>query len=221
MASRQAFAVKDCALIAIATGRKATGLTGLLDNLQRINTDSIYHHFWGGLLSPRFEVREFNNDFAGWVRHSLQESVLSERLAVIDPGGFANLEELRHELVDIIEERLDESESSRWLRARRQFEFLRSRLVVFDTFLEIDRPEELPEVVKKMSTSSIFYHFIDSRRRLDICCDDFSYWLNGFGDDYQELQRELAAFDPFFSSLSQTRDGLARLFLRYFTGGSR
>ncbi|MCA1766179.1 MAG: DUF5752 family protein [Desulfobulbaceae bacterium] len=221
MASGEAFAVKDCALIAIATGRKATGLTGLLDNLQRINTDSIYHHFWGGLLSPRFEVREFNNDFAGWVRHSLQEAVLSERLAVIDPGSFANLEELRHELVDIIEERLDESESSRWLRARRQFEFLRSRLVVFDTFLEIDRPEELPEVVGKMSTSSIFYHFIDSRRRLDICCDDFSYWLNGFGDEYQELQRELAAFDPFFSSLSQTRDGLARLFLRYFTGGSR
>ncbi len=221
MASGEAFAVKDCALIAIATGRKATGLTGLLDNLQRINTDSIYHHFWGGLLSPRFEVREFNNDFAGWVRHSLQEPVLSERLAVIDPGSFANLEELRHELVDIIEERLDESESCRWLRARRQFEFLRSRLVVFDTFLEIARPEELPEVVEKMSTSSIFYHFIDSRRRLNICCDDFSYWLNAFGEEYQELQVELAAFDPFFSSLSQTRKGLARLFHRYFTGGSR
>lgn len=221
MGGGEAFAVKDCALISIATGRKATGLTELLDNLQRVNTDSIYHHFWGGLLAPRFELREFNNDFAGWVRHSLQEAVLAERLAVIDPGGFATLEELRHELVDIIEERLDESEGCRWLRSRRQFEFLRSRLVVFDTVVKINLPEELPGVVEKMTPSSIFYHFIDARRRLDICCDDFSYWLNGFGDEYRELQRELASFDPFFSSLSQSRDGLARLFQRYFSGADR
>jgi len=220
MASEEAFSVKDCALISIATGRKATGLTDLLDNLQLINTDSIYHHFWGGLLSPRFEEREFNNDFAGWVRHSLQEPVLAERLAVVDPGRFLNLEELRQELIDLIEERLEESEACRWLRGGRQFEFLRSRLVVFDTTARIEKPDELPEVVGQMTTSSIFYHFIDARRRLDLCCDDFSYWLSGFGDEFQNLQQELVAFDPFFSSLSQTRISLVRLFQDYFTGGS-
>ncbi len=220
MPQREPFAIKDCALISIATGFKAADLDDLLDNLQRVNLDSIYHHFWGGLLSPRFEQREFNNDFAGWVRHSLLEPVLAERLAAVDPGQISDLEELRQELVDIIEERMDESENSRWLRGRRQFEFLRSQLVVFDTRLTLERPEELLDVAERLSTSSIFYHFIDSRRRLSACCDDFSHWLGGFGTQYDDLCRELTAIDPFFSSLSQTREELSQLFRRHFTGGT-
>lgn len=214
--SDQPFAVKDCALIAIATGRKALTLSELRDTLQSIGGDSIYHHFWGGLLMPRFEEREFNNDFAGWAQHSLHDPVLAERLAVIDPAEHKELEPLRQELLDIIETRMDENETISWRLAGRQFEFLRSQIVVFDTGTRLGSPRELAEQLPRMSTSSVFYHFIDARRRLEDNGDDFRVWLAGCGDGHDALCAQLAAVDPFFSSLSQIRQELAALCQRYF-----
>jgi hypothetical protein len=220
MAGNTNFLFNDCALISIATGQKAMTLAELRNNLIHISLDSIYHHFWGGLLVPRFEEREFNNDFAGWVRHSLRDPVLAERLAAIDPAASSNLEELRQDLLDLIEERLDENETSGWTRGNRQFEFLRSQLVVFDANRRLEKPEDLAEQIPLLSTSSIFYHFIDARRRLDQGCDDFSHWLADLGDEHLGLCKQLAAIDPYFSSLSQIRTELTALFKTYFAGGS-
>ena len=220
MANNINFLINDCALISIATGEKAMTLAELRNHLALVSLDSVYHHFWGGLLVPRFEEREYNNDFAGWVRHSLQDPVLAERLAAIDPSARSRLEELRQELLDLIEERLDENETAGWTRGNRQFEFLRSQLVVFDTNRRLEKPEDLAEQVPLLSTSSIFYHFIDARRRLDQGCDDFSHWLAGLGDEHRGLYKQIAAIDPYFSSLSQLRTELATLCKTYFAGGS-
>ncbi|MBU0730086.1 MAG: hypothetical protein KKA70_10110 [Proteobacteria bacterium] len=219
MTDTSIFLINDCALISIATGQKAMTLAELRNNLTLVSLDSIYHHFWGGLLVPRFEEREFNNDFAGWVRHSLRDPVLAERLAAIDPSASGNLEELRQNLLDLIEERLDENENVEWTRGYRQFEFLRSQLVVFDTNRRLEKPEDLAVQIPLLSTSSIFYHFIDARRRLDQGGDDFCHWLTGLGDEHQGLCAQLAAIDPYFSSLSQIRTELTVLFQTYFTGG--
>jgi hypothetical protein len=219
MTDTSSFLINDCALISIATGLKAMTLAELRNNLTIAPLDSIYHHFWGGLLLPRFEEREFNNDFAGWVRHSLRDPVLAERLAAIDPSASGNLEELRHTILDLVEERLDENESAGWIRSNRQFEFLRSQLVVFDSNRRLEKPADLAEQISLLSISSIFYHFIDARRRLDEGCDDFSHWLAGFGDEHQPLCQQLAAIDPYFSSLGQIRTELTVLMKSYFVGG--
>jgi len=58
------FAVKDCALIAIATGERAHNLRELRDRLETTRPGCIYHHFWGGLLRPSFDDPEYQNDFA-------------------------------------------------------------------------------------------------------------------------------------------------------------
>jgi hypothetical protein len=214
------FAVKDCALITIATGRKAINLAELRDNLQAVSSDSIYHHFWGGLLSPRFEEREFHNDFAGWARHSLREPELAERLAAIDPGEYQDMEMVRQEIIGLIDDRLDENENSRWMPAAREFEFLHGQLVIFDTGRRLAKPADLAEQLPKMSTGSIFYHFIDARSRVPDNSDDLSFWLNGYGPEHQELCARLTAIDPFFSSLSQIRQELAEIFIAYFKGGA-
>lgn len=214
-----AFAVKDCALITIATGRKAINLAELRENLKVVSGDSIYHHFWGGLLAPRFEEREFNNDFAGWVRHSLREPELAERLAAIDPGQCRDIETIRQDILEVVDDRLDEKESSRWMPAAREFQFLHGQLVVFDTRRRLEEPGDLVEQIPKMSTSSIFYHFIDARRRVEDNSDDLSFWLRSFGTKHQELSAQLTAIDPFFSSLSQIRQELSQLFIAYFKEG--
>jgi hypothetical protein len=212
----QGFRIKDCALLAIATGNRAITLKELRDTLLTITDDSIYYHFWGGLLQPRFEEREYNNDFAAWAWYSLHDGTLAERLAVIDPTDFQSLEALRQELLDIVEERLDEKEYMPWLIASDAFEFTRSQIVIFDTHKKASTPAELAILLPDMSTSSIFYHFIDARRRLPHHGDDFSSWLISFHDCYDDLYSRLTAIDPYFGSLAQLKAKLVDLFQEHF-----
>lgn len=210
------FVVKDCALISIATGKRAFDLKELADTLQEIGLDSVYYHFWGGLLEPRFEEREYNNDFAAWARHGLHHNALAERLAVIDPTDYADLEELRQEIVEVMEEALDNDPYLHWNRALRPFDFIRSQIVVFDTQSRVQQPEELPDAIPGMSTTSIFYHFVDARRRPPERVDDFTAWLSDFGPTHQALCAELTAIDPYFGTLVELRAQLTDIFGKYF-----
>jgi len=212
-ATPAAFAIKDCALVALATGRKARLLQEFRSELASVDAASIYHHFWGGLLQPRFEEREYNNDFAAWVRHGIHDAVLAERLSALVPNDFPDLETLRREIIELIEIRMDEVEYLFWTRATRQFEFVRSQIVVFDTARQLQHPAELAAATRELSMSSIFYHFIDARRRTLDGRDDFSDWLAGFGDAYAPLQAQLAGIDPYFGDLGELRDELVQLFL--------
>ena len=210
------FGIKDCALAAIATGKKAQNLKELRDILRDVVPGSVYYHFWGGLLRPRFDDPEYNNDFASWVRHSLHDKSLAERLSMIHPTEFPDLEELRRELLDTIEERLDTTDCFSWSEPDRQFHFITSQIVVFDTHKLIREPCELVTAVPSMTPSSIFYHFIDARRRTFGNMDDFSAWLYGFEDRHTDLCHLLFTIDPFFSSLSELRQQLTHLVTGYF-----
>ncbi len=210
------FVVKDCALAAIATGRRAQNLRELRDHLQAVHPGSIYYHFWGGLLRPRFDDPEYNNDFASWVRHALHDTRLAEHLGIIDPAEFGDLEGLRQELLDSIEQRLDETEFLTWARRDQQFHFLRAQTVVFDTHKRIGRPEELAAALPSLSLGSIYYHFIDARRRAPQGFDDLRAWLDRFGEEYATLRDRLAGVDPYFVTLRELRAKLATIFADYF-----
>lgn len=210
------FRVRDCALVAIATGKRAQNLRELREHLRYIDSNCIYYHFWGGLLRPRFDNPEYHNDFAVWVSYSLHNKVLAERLSVIDPASYESMEELRYELIDIIEETLDETEYPQWSRRDDQFEFIRSQTVVFDSSISIDRPDKMSEFLPQMASSSVFFHFIDGRRRNADQRDDFHNWLNRFGSEYQDLTKQIEQIDPYFSSLVELRGQLAETFSNYF-----
>lgn len=212
------FFIKDCALIAIATGKRAQNLRELREHLRDINTDSVYYHFWGGLLRPRFDDPEYYNDFAIWVAHGLHNKILAERLAVIDPAKLETLEDLRDELIETIEEYLDETEFLTWSKRDDQFEFIRSQMVVFDTHISVQEPEEFVDILPKMSVGSIFYHFIDGRRRNQNSLDDLQNWLLGFGNTYNDLRLDIDCVDPYFPPLKVLRDELCRVFKNHFKG---
>ncbi len=220
-AHNQPFVIKDCALAAIATGKRAQNLKELHDNLLTIHPGSIYYHFWGGLLRPRFDDPEYNNDFASWARHGLHDAVLAERLSVIDPTHARDIEDLRQEVVDVVEERLDEVAWIPWSKPDRQFHFNRSQIVVFDTHCRIEEPKELSIMLPNISASSVFYHFIDARRRTPHGMNDFCEWLSGFNGMYDDLCAELCAIDPYFVTLTELRRQLACLFESYFKQGKK
>ena len=211
-----AFAVKDCALAAIATGLRAQNLRELRDHLTDIHLGCIYYHFWGGLVRPHFDDPEYNNDFASWARHALHDVPLAERLSVIDPADYQELEGLRQELIDTIQERIGETECQVWARPDQQFPFVRAQTVSLDPGRRLVHPAELAAIVPQLSLGSIFYHFIDARRREPQGEDDFRAWLAQFGDVHDTLRARLAEVDPYFINLAELRARLARLFQDHF-----
>jgi len=205
------FALRDCSLLGLATGRKASNLRELCDHIRHADRASIYHHFWGRLLHTQFVEQEYNNDFASWVHRELGEKALAERLAMVNPVDFPDIDALREEVVDILEERLDEGYASPWSPRDGQFHFLRSIVVVIDTGRRVEAPARLAQLMPALATGSVFYHFIDARRRTPVREDDFSAWLRGYGDKYQKLRERLAAVDPYFCSIGDLRSLLARI----------
>jgi hypothetical protein len=205
------FEVRDCALVVLATDYSAADLRGLRDALLHVGAASIYHHFWGRLLQPQFSEPEFNNDIASWVFRQLNDKTLAERLSVIDPVDFKTIDDLRAELVDAVELRLDEREPATWYQAADPLHFTQAQMVVFSAGVAAKSPGELAQLLPQLSGGSIFYHFIDARRRPPEGLDDFSAWLTMRGDRYAGTVARLAALDPYFSSLARTQKELATI----------
>jgi len=210
------FIVKDCALAAIAIGQRAQNLKELRDQLISIHPGAIYYHFWGGLLRPRFDDPEYVNDFAVWVRHALHDLRLAERLAIIDPATHADIEALRQEIIEVIEERMDEGGYEGWARRDQQFHFIRGQTVVFDSAIRITEPRQLVKIVPTLPVGSVYYHFVDARRRAPASIDDFRAWLTKL-PGHDTLCDHLAAIDPYFTNLTRLRVELGRVFTDFFT----
>jgi hypothetical protein len=207
------FAITDCALIVVATGEKAHNLRELHDRLQRMEDPGVmYFHFWDGLLRPNFVDPEYQNDFSAWAYRHLHDRRLAERLSLINPGDYRTMSALRQRVIHIIEDRMDEGDFDPHRDAEHSFYFMRSQIVIFDTRMRVHTPEEMGARIPKMSTSSIFYHFIDARRRTVTRRNDFVEWLKASGDQYGPMADAIAMIDPYFNTLLEMRAQLAAVF---------
>ncbi|HXF29864.1 MAG TPA: DUF5752 family protein [Chlamydiales bacterium] len=202
------FYLKDCSLAVVATGESAYSLAQFREILTRIALSSIYYHFWGERMRPSFVHLEYHNDFARWVHTALHDNVLSERLGIIDPTEFDDLEEVRKLIIELIDERLNEIEFALWARRELKFHFLRSIIIVFDMKIGLQHPSELKAVLPKLPASSIYLHFIDARGRNVQRIDDFSVWLMEYGNEYADLIKKIEYIDPYFLTLTEIKQKL-------------
>jgi hypothetical protein len=210
------FFVKDCALGVMSAGEAASSLIQFKEVLTRIPTSSLYFHFWGRHFRTSSAHPELHNDFARWAYLHLHDHVLAERLGIVDPMDFDNLEELKKMLLELLEQRLDEVEHYMWTTTREnRFHFLSSVIIVYDTTTTISTPADLKSTLPTLTTSSLFYHFIDARRRTPTGTDDFSFWLAEEGID-GELLLKVQHIDPYFLSLTEQRQKLTDIMVGYF-----
>lgn len=206
------FELMDCAIITLATGKRAINLRELRENIASIEESSMNYHFFDNLLRPSFDDPEFRNDFALWAKHSLHDGKLAEKLGMINPIMFENMGEVRTNLLDVIDDHLSERAHIPFARQDQEFHFLKSKMVIFDAGRRFGSAEELGAFVPNMGTGSIFYHFIEARRRTEGKLDDFSAWLKLNGDNTLELREKLSQVDYYFSTLVEIRDRLSKLF---------
>lgn len=210
----------DCALLTYMSGlTPAHNLRELRERIGVCSEQVLYHHFCETPLRATFDDPEYRNDFAVWAKESLGDRVLAERLGIIDPYEIISLEELRTAVIDILEDRL--SELSPWVPTVRpgyELYLMQSVTVAFETSERITKPEELSSKIGSMSSGSLYFHFLEARRRPPLHVDDFSAWLIEQGDNGQLYHQAISSIDFYFRSLSALRDELTSSLARIAEG---
>lgn len=206
------FEIKDCALLSRMSGwPAAVNLRELRDRIASCSHDVLYHHFCETTLVTSFDYPDYRNDFAVWAKRPLSDDILAERLGMIDPYSFSSFEELRAATLEIIDERLSEIPMVPWARQGHELHLMEATTVVFDTGKRIIQPDQLISMIKCMTSGSIYFHFLEARRRTLNRIDDFSVWLQDWGDEWRHYIRAMRTIDFAFNTLAELRDELVRV----------
>lgn len=210
------FYVKDCTLAPIAIGSKAQTLGEFRDVLKTVSANSLYYHFWRQSMETALSPGDFYNDFARWAHEDLHDDILAERLSLIDPSEYADLEKLRADLIEIVDNRLDEQSGTPFYMQARAFHFIRSKIIIFNTSYRMEHPKDLVKTLPIISHTSLFYHFIDARRRDPVGKDDFSVWIISCGEEFHPLSEKISQIDPYFIPLNDLQKKLCGIVTDFF-----
>ncbi len=191
-------------------GRSARDEQQLLEVLEEIPLDSIYYHTLSFFLRHKYIAGPYPNDFATWAAIQVRDRVLGEKLAVLDPYDFENLEFLRAEIVTIIEEHLSELQIIPRAIYGEPFHFMQSRIVQAPTGLTARTLTEFREILANVDISVIYYHTFEAVLRLGRRNGDFALWIEGqLG--LPELAQKISKLDPYMTSLETIRHRMIKL----------
>ncbi len=191
-------------------GVRAENERQLADLIDEVSLDSIYYHTHGFFLRHKFVAGAYPNDFATWAAVQVRDRVLGERLAMVDPAHFPNLQALREELVSVIDDHLRGLQVVPAALLGEPFEFIQSRIVEVPTGTEVRTLEELRSALLDVDVSAIYFHLVEARMRLGRGQNDFAAWLeHGLG--LPPLAAKVRAVDPYAGSLERARTRLIQL----------
>jgi hypothetical protein len=201
----QSFDFRQCILLLKSTGRKARDLKELREAMATVSDQSIYHHTYEYFLKD-ISV-EYTNDFAHWAGEFLEERSLAERLSMVDPFSHNTIQEVRNELLLIIDTYLNQSPQPRAVWPGDEFYFNEAVSVIFPAGVRIRNLAEFLMAIKYLEPASIYYHFYEARVRLGSRQDDFSQWMDDVLGE-TALAEKIRAIDPFMNSLGDIKEHL-------------
>jgi hypothetical protein len=201
----QEFILEDCSLVRCATGRACFNLRELLEAMRSAGPTVLEHHMMRCALEDHFELYEFPNDLARWCWDALGDHELAEELALLNPYSYPEIEALRTELGNVIEDHVWALERIPWSRPGLELSLVESRLVAFDTGERFSTLARLAETLPRMSRRSLFYHMHEAFRRNGV--DDLSAWIEQIGGPVELVER-IRKIDFYFLNLNQLRQQL-------------
>jgi maltose alpha-D-glucosyltransferase/alpha-amylase len=204
------FAFVACLELKEFVGLRAENERQLADLIDEVSLDSIYYHTHGFFLRHKFVAGAYPNDFATWAAVQVRDRVLGERLAMVDPSNFANLQALREELVSVIDDHLRGLQLVPGILLGESFEFIQSRIVEIPTGIQVRTLEEFRDALLDVDVSAIYFHLVEARMRLGRGQNDFAAWFE-HGLDLPELAAKVRAVDPYAGSLERARTRLIQL----------
>lgn len=171
------FNFMGCVEVTELLGVKADDELSLLEAIEDVSSDSIYYHTHSYFLRHGYLASHYPNDFANWVETNIRDNVLAERLAIVTPFNFKNLEEIRAEFIEIIDKHLSDKKMIPFVISGDPFYFMKSRIIEIPTGLKVNNLQEFTEVLKTVDASTIYNHIFEARLRSERRENDFAIWI--------------------------------------------
>jgi hypothetical protein len=212
------FQFVGCVELRQAVGRRALDERELMDRLEEVPADSIFYHVHGYFLRHRPLTTAYGNDFAAWVAVHVRDLALAERLGVINPFDFRNLEELREELVGTIDDHLARLSSVPRVEFGEPFHFQQSHIVEVPLGVPASTLTEFRAGLADVDASAIYVHMVEARARLGRRAGDFAEWIRT-ALELPELAERIERLDTYMTSLERVRARVLALIDATLDGG--
>ena len=191
-------------------GRSARDEQQLLEAIEEIPLDSLYYHTHSFFLRHKYVAGPYPNDFATWAAIQVRDRVLGEKLGILEPYDFENLEVLRAAIVTTIEEHLTQLQIIPQVVYGEPFYFMQSRIIEVPTGLQARTLTEFREILATIDASAIFYHTFEAMSRLGRRKGDFALWIEEqLG--LSELAEKISKLDLYLTSLESIRHRIIKL----------
>ena len=200
------FRFVGCVEIREVLGRKAADVEQLLTCIETVPLDSIYYHTHSYFLRYEHGPTLFPSDFATWAAISVRDRVLSERLGLIDPFEFRDLEALRGQIVSTIDEHLKSLWSVPRLAHGAPFEFVSSHIIEVDLEVSANSLDEFRDRLATVDRSALFNHICEAKIRKGRRSGDFIIWIGSEeGLKMPDLANRLGGIQPLGLTLEGIR----------------
>jgi len=191
-------------------GRSARDEQQLLEAIEEIPLDSLSYHTQSFFLRHAYIAGPYPNDFATWAAIQVRDRVLGEKLGILNPYDFENLEALRAEIVNIIDEHLSQLQIIPRVIYGEPFHFMQSRIIEVPTGLEARTLTEFKNILATADASVVYYHNFEAILRLGRKEGDFALWIEE-QLDLPELARRISRLDFYMTSLESIRHRIINL----------
>jgi hypothetical protein len=191
-------------------GRSARDEQQLLEAIEEIPLDSLSYHTHSFFLRHKYIAGPYPNDFATWAAIQVRDRVLGEKLGILDPYDFENLEALRTEIVNIIDEHLSQLQIIPRVIYGEPFHFMQSRIIEVPTGLEARTLTEFRNILVTVDASVVYYHSFEAILRLGRRMGDFALWIEE-QLELPELAKKISKIDFYMTSLESIRHRIIKL----------
>lgn len=199
-----------CVEIQELLGTRANDEQKLLESIEEVPIDSIYFHTHSYFLRHYYIAGPYSNDFANWAAIQVRDRVLGEKLSSVTPSNEKSLEDIRLELIEIIDQHLISIKSVPFVVYGQPFYFMKSRILKVPTGQTAETLEEFVSALKIADASSIYNHMFEARQRDNKGRSDFSIWLeDSFG--LFDLTEQIESLDSYMFSLEGLREKLVEI----------
>jgi hypothetical protein len=204
MRETKPFIFVGCLELCEILGRRARDERELMEGLEQVPAGSIYYHTHSIFLRHPRIAGSYPNDFANWAATQVGDKGLAERLAVVDPYRFATVEELREELVSVVESHIAPLQPVPRCVFGDPFLFVQSHVLEVPTGLEARTLPEFRCCLAEADLSSVYLHTLHTRVRGEVAGGDFAHWI-GRDLGLDALAGAIGRINPYMGGLEQIR----------------
>jgi hypothetical protein len=203
-AEGEAFVFRGCTEIRESLGIRVDSERQLLDRLETVPAESIYHHTVRSLLRRQVLPTPYPDDFASWVATEVGDAALAEKLALPSPFDFPDVEAFRQHLLEILDDHLAELRFDPRVILGSPFYFQRGHLAAVPLEVSVTDLQGFRTALAEVNESAVYYHVVEAIGRLENPRGDFAAWFEDVLG-LAELAAQVRQVDPFVLSLERVR----------------